>query len=34
VAKAEKVLDVRNVFEDGSLVVIRVWLVAEPVPPS
>lgn len=33
-AKAEKVLDVRNVFEDGSLVVIRVWLVAEPVPPS
>ena len=32
--KAEKVLDIRNVFEDGSLVVIRVWLVAEPVPPS
>ena len=33
-AKAEKVLDIRNVFEDGSLVVIRVWLVAEPAPPA
>ena len=33
-AKAEKVLDVRSVFGDGALLVIRVWLVLEPVPPS
>ena len=29
-AKAEKVLDVRNAFDD----VIRIWRVAESVPPS
>ena len=32
--KAEKILDVRNVFEDGSLLVIRVWRIVDPVPPS
>ncbi len=32
--KAEKVLDVRNSFEDGTLLVIRVWKLAEPVPPA
>lgn len=33
-AKAEKILDVRNVFADGSFLVIRVWRVKEPVLPS
>ncbi|MGC2785730.1 MAG: DUF6516 family protein [Roseiarcus sp.] len=32
--KAEKILDVRNVFDDGSLLIIRVWRVVDPVPPS
>lgn len=32
--KAEKLLDIRNVFADGSLLVVRVWRVAEQVPPS
>ncbi len=32
--KAEKILDVRNLFDDGSLIVIRVWRVATPVLPS
>jgi hypothetical protein len=32
--KAEKVLDVRNAFDDGSFLIIRVWRVADPVPPS
>jgi hypothetical protein len=34
VLKAEKILHVRNEFQDGTLIVIRVWLVPEPVPPS
>jgi Family of unknown function (DUF6516) len=34
VPQAEKFLDIRNVFDDGTLLVIRVWRVAEPVPPS
>src|SRR5260370_40171822 len=34
VAKAEKILDVRNVFDDGSFLIIRVWRVVDPVPPS
>ncbi len=33
-AKAEKVLDVRNAFDDGSILVIRVWRVVESAPPS
>jgi hypothetical protein len=33
-AKAEKILDVRNVFDDGSFLIIRVWQVVDPVPPS
>ena len=33
-AKAEKILDVRNVFDDGSFLIIRVWRVVDPVPPS
>ena len=32
--KAEKILDVRNVFDDGSFLIIRVWQVTDPVPPS
>ena len=32
--KAEKILDVRNVFDDGSFLIIRVWRVVDPVPPS
>lgn len=32
--EAEKLLDVRNEFQNGTLIVIRVWLVPEPVPPS
>jgi hypothetical protein len=34
VPDAEKILDIRNRFDDGTLLVIRVWLVSEPVPPS
>jgi hypothetical protein len=34
VPKAEKILDVRNVFDDGSFLIIRVWRVVDPVPPS
>jgi hypothetical protein len=34
VAKAEKILDVRNVFDDGCFLIIRVWRVVDPVPPS
>jgi hypothetical protein len=34
VPKAEKILDVRNEFQNGTLLVIRVWLVPTPVPPS
>jgi hypothetical protein len=34
VPKAEKILDVRNEFQNGTVIVIRVWLVPEPVPPS
>ncbi len=33
-AKAEKILDVRNAFDDGSFLIIRVWRVVDPVPPS
>ena len=33
-AKAEKVLDLRNVFDDGSFLIICVWRVPDPVPPS
>ena len=32
--KAEKIVDVHNVFDDGSFMVIRVWRVVDPVPPS
>jgi len=32
--RAEKTLEIRNEFLDGSLLVIQVWLVPEPVPPS
>ncbi len=32
--KAERILDVRNKFRDGTLLVIRVWLVPAPVPSS
>jgi hypothetical protein len=32
--KAEKILDLRNAFDDGSFLVIRVWRVVDPVPPS
>jgi hypothetical protein len=32
--KAEKILDVRNVFDDGSFLIIRVWRVVDPVQPS
>ena len=32
--KAEKILDLRNEFQNGTVIVIRVWLVPEPVPPS
>lgn len=32
--EAEKILDVRNEFQDGTLLVIRVWSVPAPVPPS
>ncbi|HST76549.1 MAG TPA: DUF6516 family protein [Acetobacteraceae bacterium] len=32
--KAEKILDVRNGFQNGTLLVIRVWLVPTPVLPS
>jgi hypothetical protein len=34
VGKADKFLDVRDVFEDGSLLVIRVWRVDDPVRSS
>ena len=32
--KAEKILDVRNVFDDGSFLIVRVWRVVDPIPPS
>jgi hypothetical protein len=32
--KAEKILDVRNAFDDGSFLIIRFWRVVDPVPPS
>ena len=32
--KAEKILEERREFDDGALIVIWVWLVPEPVPPS
>ena len=32
--RAEKILDIRNEFQDGTMLVIRVWLVPSPVPPS
>jgi hypothetical protein len=31
---AEKVLEIRNAFQDGTILVIRVWLLPTPVPPS
>ena len=34
VAEGGKILDVRNAFDDGSFLVIRVWRVDDPVPPS
>ncbi len=34
VSKAELVLNVRNEYENGTILVIRVWLVPAPVPPS
>ena len=32
--KAQKILDIRNEFADGTFIVVRVWLVPEAVPPS
>jgi hypothetical protein len=32
--KAEKILDVRDAFDDGALLVIRVWRGIDPVTPS
>ncbi len=32
--KARKESDTTRLFEDGSIMRIRVWEVAEPVPPS
>jgi hypothetical protein len=34
VPKAEKILEVRNEFRDGTILVVRVWRVPSPVPPS
>jgi hypothetical protein len=34
VPKAEKILEVRNEFRDGTILVVRVWRVHSPVPPS
>ncbi len=32
--KAEQILDIRNAFADGTLLVIRVWLLQASVLPS
>ena len=32
--KAEKILEIREEYEDGALLSIRVWLVPTSVPPS
>ena len=32
--KAELILNARNEYENGGILVIRVWLVPVPVPPS
>jgi hypothetical protein len=32
--EAEKILDVRNSFDDDSFLIIRVRRVVDPVPPS
>ena len=32
--KAERIIDVREEYDDGSLLSIRVWRVPSPVPPS
>ncbi len=32
--KARLVLDEKIVFEDGSILQIRIWSVARPVPPT
>jgi hypothetical protein len=34
VPKAKKESDTTRLFEDGAIMRIRVWEVAEPVPPS
>jgi hypothetical protein len=34
VAKAEKLLDERLLFDDGSILALRLWMVPEPVPPA
>ena len=33
-AKAEKLLDQRQEYDDGSILVLRLWLVPTPVPPA
>jgi len=33
-AEGGEILDVRHEFRDGTRLVIRVWVVAAPVPPS
>ncbi len=33
-AKAEKLLDERLLFDDGSILALRLWMVPEPVPPA
>jgi len=34
VAKADKLLDVRTLLEDGCILALRLWRVPSPVPPS
>ena len=33
-AKADKLLDVRTVLDDGYILALRLWRVPSPVPPS
>jgi hypothetical protein len=34
VAKAEKLLDERQEYDDGSILALRLWRVTSPVPPA
>ncbi len=34
VAQAEKLLDERQEYDDGSTLVLRLWRVPSPVPPA